>query len=140
MVVAFVGFVSRWPGADLAAQLGAGHRFAAALAASIVTWFTFPPSSVFILAGGPLVESTDGELAYTAPLAAITAAVVGVNLDLAPFFGYHLLWPDGFDGRFEWPVAPIAFAAGVAVFGFRRGVIEVIAGCAVAGLVAQLVR
>ncbi len=140
MVVAFVGFVSRWPGARLAAQLGAGHRFAGKLAASIVTWFAFLPSLVFILAGGPLVESTRADLEYTAPLAAITAAVVGVNFDLAPFLGYLVLWLQGFDGRFEWPVAPIAFTAGVALFGFRRGVIEVIGGCAVAGLVAQLVR
>ena len=68
----------------------------------MVTCFTFLPSFFFILAGGPLVESTHGKLRFTAPLTAITAAVVGVILNLAMFFAYHVLWPHGFDGRFEW--------------------------------------
>ena len=72
-----------------------------ALAATVVTFFTFLPSFVFILAGGPLVEATHGKLGFTAPLSAITAAVVGVILNLALFFAYHVLWPQGFGGRFD---------------------------------------
>ncbi|MCW5662163.1 MAG: chromate efflux transporter [Burkholderiaceae bacterium] len=135
MVVAFVGFVGGWQASDLAALFGPDRRFvAAALAAAIVTWFTFLPSFVFILAGGPLVEATHDDLKFTAPLTAITAAVVGVIVNLALFFGWHVLWPAGKDGPFEWPAAVIALAAAIALFRFKRGVIEVIAACALAGL------
>lgn len=67
-----------------------------------MSWFTFLPSFLFILIGGPLVESTRGNLNFTAPLTAITAAVVGVIVNLAMLFGYYLLWPEGFEGAFEW--------------------------------------
>ena len=95
MVVAFVGFVGGW-GREV---LGPDALFlGAALAACVVSFFTFLPSFVFIFAGGPLVEATHGKLGFTAPLSAITAAVVGVILNLALFFAYHLLWPAGFSG------------------------------------------
>jgi len=134
MVVAFVGFV----GAYTKALLGPDALFlAGALAATLVTYFTFLPSFLFILAGGPLVESTHGDVQFTAPLTAITAAVVGVILNLALFFGYHVLWPNGFSGAFDWISAPIAIAAAVALFRFKRNVIEVIAVCALVGLVLK---
>lgn len=137
MVVAFVGFV----GGYLQPMFGADHPFlAGAIAASLVTWFTFLPSFLFILAGGPLVESTHNELKFTAPLTGITAAVVGVILNLALFFGYHVLWPNGFGGAFDWPSALIAIAAAVALFRFRRGVIQVLLACALAGLAVHLLR
>jgi len=137
MVVAFVGFV----GGYVHPMLGVEHPFlAGAIAAGLVTWFTFLPSFLFILAGGPLVESTHNELKFTAPLTGITAAVVGVILNLALFFGYHVLWPHGFDGTFDWPSAIIAFAAAIALFRFKRGVIQVLLGCAVAGLAVHLLR
>jgi chromate transporter len=133
MVVAFVGFVGGW-----AKQvLGPDALFAgAALAATVVTFFTFLPSFVFILAGGPLVEATHGKLGFTAPLSAITAAVVGVIVNLALFFAYHVLWPQGFSGRFEWLSAAIAVAAAVALFRLKVGVIPLLGACAAAGLVA----
>ncbi len=135
MVVAFVGFVGGYLSAELRAMFGPDMLFVAgAVAASLVTWFTFLPSFVFILAGGPLVESTHGDLKFTAPLTAITAAVVGVILNLALFFGYHVLWPHGFSGTFDWISALIALAAAVALLRFKRNVIEVIAVCAVVGL------
>ncbi|WP_447919773.1 chromate efflux transporter [Achromobacter aegrifaciens] len=135
MVVAFVGFVGGY-GHSL---LGPDLLFAAgALAASIVTWFTFLPSFLFILAGGPLVEATKEDLKFTAPLTAITAAVVGVILNLAVFFGYHVLWPKGLAGHFDWGSALIALGAATALFRFKRGVIEVIAACAVIGLIVKL--
>ncbi|MCY1330985.1 putative chromate transport protein [compost metagenome] len=135
MVVAFVGFL----GGYLHPMFGADLTFlAGAVAASLVTWFTFLPSFLFILAGGPLVESTHNELKFTAPLTGITAAVVGVILNLALFFGYHVLWPQGFEGRFDWPSAVIALAAAVALFRFQRGVIQVLLACAVTGLAVHL--
>ncbi|MDH4563927.1 chromate efflux transporter [Pseudomonas sp. BN411] len=137
MVVAFVGFV----GGYVHPMFGADQAFlAGAIAASLVTWFTFLPSFLFILAGGPLVESTHNELKFTAPLTGITAAVVGVILNLALFFGYHVLWPEGFEGRFDWPSAVIALAAAVALFRFKRGVIQVLLACAVTGLAVHLLR
>jgi chromate transporter len=146
MVVAFVGFIGGWQSADLqavfgnAANAGSGRFLAGALAATVVTWFTFLPSFLFILAGGPLVEATHGDLKLTAPLTAITAAVVGVILNLALFFAYHVLWPSGFGGRFDVASAAIALAAAVALFRFKRNVIHVIAACALAGLAIHLLR
>jgi chromate transporter len=137
MVVAFVGFVGGW-----ARQvLGPETLFAgAALAACVATFFTFLPSFVFILAGGPLVESTHGKLAFTAPLSAITAAVVGVIVNLALFFAYHVLWPEGFGRRFEWASALIAAGAAVALFRFKLGVLPLLGACAAIGLGIQLLR
>jgi chromate transporter len=137
MVVAFVGFI----GSYLGEVFGPEHLFAAgAVGATVVTWFTFLPSFLFILAGGPLVESTHNDLKFTAPLSAITAAVVGVILNLALFFGYHVLWPQGFTGQFDVISAAIAVAAAIALFRFKRNVMEVIAACAVVGLLVSLVR
>lgn len=134
MVVAFVGFI----GGYVKALFGPDMLFlAGAMAAVLVTWFTFLPSFIFILAGGPLVESTHGDLKFTAPLTAITAAVVGVILNLAMFFGYHVLWPKGFVGTFDWLSALIALAAAIALFRYKRNVIEVIAACAVIGLILK---
>ncbi|MEO8079397.1 MAG: chromate efflux transporter [Caldimonas sp.] len=136
MVVAFVGFVGGWT----VQVLGPDALFAgAALAASVVTFFTFLPSFVFILAGGPLVEATHGRIGFTAPLAAITAAVVGVILDLAVFFAWHVLWPQGLGGRFDAVSAAIVVAAAVALFRFRAGVLPLLGACAVLGLVATWV-
>ena len=131
MVVAFVGFVGGWGqqvfGPDALAMAGM-------LAASVVTFFTFLPSFVFILAGGPLIESTHGNLKFTAPLTAITAAVVGVILNLAMFFAYHVLWPQGFGGRFDGVSAAITLGAAVALFRFKLGVMPLLAVCAILGL------
>ena len=99
--------------------------------------FTFLPSFIFILAGGPLVESTHDDLKFTAPLTAITAAIVGVILNLAMFFGYYVLWPQGLTGAFDWISALIALLAAIALFRFKRSVIEVIAVCAIIGLIVK---
>jgi chromate transporter len=95
---------------------------------------------VFILAGAPLVESTHGNLHFSAPLSAITAAVVGVVLNLALFFAWHVLWPEGFSGAFEWPAAVLAVLAAVALLYWKRGVIEVLAASACCGLLISLLR
>jgi len=95
MVVAFVGFV----GGYVNMAYGPDHLFlAGAAAAVLVTWFTF----LFILAGGPFIETTHNDLEFTVPLTAITAALVGVILNLALFFGYHVLCPAGFEGKPDW--------------------------------------
>ena len=134
MVVAFVAFV----GGYVKAVCGPDQQFlGGAVAAILVTWFTFLPSIVFILAGGPLVESTHNNLKFTAPLTAITAAVVGVILNLTLFFGYHVLWPAGFSGAFDWVSAVIALIAAITLFRFKAKVMYVILACAVAGFLVQ---
>ena len=135
MVVAFVGFVGGW-GQQV---LGQDAVFlGAALAAVLVTYFTFLPSFIFILAGGPLVEATHGKLGFTAPLSAITAAVVGVIVNLALFFAYHVLWPQGFAGRFDTVSALITAGAALALFRFKLGVLPLLGACAAVGLAVTL--
>jgi chromate transporter len=130
MVVAFVGFVGGW----VTEFLGPDRHFAAgALAATVVTYFTFLPSFIFILLGGPLIETTHGEIKFTAPLTGITAAVVGVILNLAVFFAYHVLWPQGLHGRFDWLSAAIGIAAFIALWRYKIGVMPVIGACAALG-------
>ena len=121
MVVAFVGFI----GAGVAGAL-------------VATYFTFLPSFIFIFMGAPFIETTHGDLRFTAPLTGITAAVVGVILNLAVFFAYHVLWPGGRSGAFDWASAVIGVAAFVALFRFKAGIIPVIAVCAALGLAARL--
>jgi chromate transporter len=148
MVVAFVGFVGGWT-----QELFGPDRLAVAgiAGATVATIFTFLPSFLFILVGAPVVERTRDELAFTAPLTAITASVVGVILNLAVFFAYHVLWPNGFavapewsniagfisglgDG-FEWFSALIAVAAFFALWRLKVGIIPVIAASALVGVV-----
>jgi chromate transporter len=136
MVVAFVGFVGAWTkeifGPD--ALLLAGFA-----GASVATFFTFLPSFLFILAGAPLVEATHGDLKFTAPLTSITAAVVGVILNLAVFFAWHVLWPQAteaapFAGEFRWFSAIVAILAFFALWQYRLDIMKVIGACALAGL------
>lgn len=135
MVVAFVGFVGGWSkeifGPDSLLLAGVAG-------ASVATLFTFLPSFLFILLGGPAVEATRGDIKFTAPLTGITAAVVGVVINLAVFFAYHVLWPQGFDANFEWFSALIGAAAFIALFRYRLGIVTVIAACAALGLVYSL--
>ena len=100
---------------------------------------TFLPSFLFIFLGGPAVEATRHDLKFAAPLTAITAAVVGVIINLALFFAYHVLWPQGFSGNFEWPAALIGIAAFITLFRFNSGIIPVILSCAGAGLCYYLI-
>jgi len=135
MVVAFVGFVGGWT----QAIFGADSLFVSgAAAAAVVTFFTFLPSFLFILLGGPFIESTHGNLKFTAPLTGITAAVVGVIVNLAVFFAYHVLWPAGLSGRFEWPAAVIGLAAAVALIRLKVGVIPVVLVSGLCGLALSL--
>ncbi|MEK8051380.1 chromate efflux transporter [Ideonella sp. DXS22W] len=135
MVVAFVGFVGGWGqplfGADSAALSGS-------LTAAVVTFFTFLPSFAFILLGGPFIETTHGRLGFTAPLTAITAAVVGVILNLALFFAWHVLWPAGWGGGVEWPAAVIGIVAALALWRGKQSVLRVVLGAGLAGLAWRL--
>lgn len=119
MVVAFVGFI----GASTQEVFGPDLPLLAGIAgAGVATFFTFLPSFLFILCGAPLAEATHGDLKFTAPLTAITAAVVGVVVNLAVFFAWHALWPAGTDAALHGRV-PVVRGGG---FGDRlRGPAEV---------------
>ncbi len=106
--------------------------------AIVATFFTFLPSFLFIFLGAPAIEATRRDLKFTAPLTGITAAVVGVILNLAVFFAYHVLWPQGFAGRFEWFSVFIGIAAFFALFRYKVGVIPVVLGCGGIGLAYTL--
>jgi chromate transporter len=135
MIVAFVGFVGGWTHGFLGPD---ALVVAGVLGAVVATFFTFLPSFLFILVGAPAVEASRHELHFTAPLTGITAAVVGVILNLAVFFAYHVLWPEGLDGEFEWFSALLGIAAFIALFRFKMGIIPLIAACAVIGAGYQL--
>ena len=140
MVVAFVGFVGGWTKSVLGPEL----LFAgAALAACVVAFFTFLPSFLFILVGGPLVEATHGQLKFTAPLTAITAAVVGVIVNLALFFAWKIWWPAAtrdapMGGSFEWFSMLLTIAAAIALMRFKANVITVIVACGALGVAKTL--
>ncbi len=131
MVTTFVGFVGAWQHPPF----GGEQMFAAGAAgALVVTFFTFLPSFVFIFLGAPLIEKTHGNLHLAAPLTGITAAVVGVIASLALFFAWHVYWPQGWQGPFEWPAMIIGATALGALFRWPTRVIRVIAASALAGL------
>jgi len=135
MVVAFVGFVGGWTRELFGPELLPWSGIAGAC---VATLFTFLPSFLFILVGGPAVEASRHEIRFSAPLTGITAAVVGVIVNLALFFAWHVLWPQGFDGRFEWFSAALGVAAFIALFRYQAGVVPVIGACAALGLIYSL--
>ncbi len=128
MIVAFVGFLGGWTHAIFGDNL----LLAGIAGACVAAWFTFLPSFLFILAGGPLVESTRGNVRMTGPLTAISAAVVGVIVSLALFFGQHVFFNAG---QIDHAAIAISAAACLALFRYHAGPIKLIAACAVAGLV-----
>jgi chromate transporter len=136
MVVSFVGYLGAYAQPVLSGLSASGS---AVLGAVVATWFTFLPSFIFILGGGPLVEHTQNQLRFTAPLTAITAAVVGVMLNLALFFAYHVLWPQGLTGRFEWLSALLTVACAFALLRLKWSVLRVLAVSAVVGLLFYFV-
>jgi chromate transporter len=139
MIVAFVGFLAGWN--DVMAHSGHATGIAAAMAtagACVATFFTFLPSFVFILAGGPVVESTRDNIRLTAPLTAISAAVVGVIVSLAVFFArqvFHTALPLP---QWDWLAVAIALAAAFALMRRKAGTVTVLLACAAGGLVVSL--
>jgi len=136
MVVAFVGFVGGWTKEIFGPEL---LPLAGVAGAVIATFFTFLPSFLFILIGGPAVEATRNQDKFTAPLTGITAAVVGVILNLALFFAYHVLWPEGFEGHFDGWSLLIGLVAFVALIRYKLGILPVIAISAGIGLLIAFI-
>jgi chromate transporter len=146
MVVQFVGFLAayRAPGSlspMLAGTLGAG----------LTTWVTFAPCFLWIFLGAPYIERLRANRALSASLAAITAAVVGVILNLAVWFALHTLFHETTTvtagplhllaptlSSAYWPAWLLSAAAAVATFRFHTGMFNVLAGCAAGGLLLKL--
>ncbi|MHA3891646.1 chromate efflux transporter [Acinetobacter sp. GXMZU3951] len=136
MIVAYVGFL----GGYTQALLGGEQLFlAGVIGACIATWFTFLFSFVFILVGAPLIETTQQHIRLHAPLTAITAAVVGVILNLGLFFAYHVLWPQGFSAQFDWVALLLTGLAATLLFYFKLSIIRVIVMTALLGLPAYFI-
>jgi chromate transporter len=136
MIVSYVGFVGGWTKEIFANQL----ILSGFVAASVVTFFTFLPSFLFILLGAPIVEATRHEIKFTAPLTAITAAVVGVILNLACFFAYHVFFPNGFSGTVQWPSIIICTFAIIALIRFKTNIMLVIGLAALIGVALKYLQ
>lgn len=131
MVLQFVGFVGGWQHPGVLSPLAA-----ATLGAAITTWVTFLPCFLFVFLGAPHIEKLGQQPKLSAALTAITAAVVGVILNLGVNFTQDALWPKS--GPLDLFVAVLAIAAFVAIQRFKIGLIPVIGVCAALGLAKHL--
>ena len=130
MVLQFVGFMGGWNHPGNLAPL-----VAATAGALLTTWVTFVPCFLWIFLGAPYIERLRGNLHLTAVLSAITAAVVGVVLNLAVWFGLHAIFPGGAPDWFAVVLALIAF---VGMLRWRWDIIPVVLGAGTLGLIYQL--
>jgi chromate transporter len=147
MVVQHVGFLAGYRSAD-----GLPPLLAGTLAGLLVTWVTFTPCFLWVFLGAPYVEALRGARALNAALSAVTAAVVGVIMNLAVWFALHTWFRDAHPVRAMglWFDAPtiasldpwalvLSVAAMVAIFRFKTGMIPTLLACAVAGVILNLV-
>lgn len=131
MVLQFVGFVGGWQHPGALSPLAA-----ATLCAFITTWVTFIPCFGFIFLGGPHVERLGGMPLVSAALTSLTAAVIGLIMNLGVQFARHAIWPDAIHTR--WPLAALAIAALLALTRFRIGMVPIIGICALIGILGAL--
>jgi chromate transporter len=138
MVVAFVAYL----GGVAKDVMGDNAFLSGALAACVVTFFTFLPSFFFIFVGAPFIEATRSNVRLAAPLSAITAAVVGVIANLAVFFAWHVWWPNSttgktggvFQGGIDLFAVAVTAIATLALIRYKVNVIGVIAAAGALGV------
>ena len=146
MVLQFVGFMAAYrdPGA-------LSPMLAGTLGGLLATWVTFTPCFLWIFLGAPFIETMRGNKGLAGALTAITAAVVGVILNLSVWFALHTVFRDtmpvrSFGLSFDMPVLSsmdlpaliLAIAAATAIFRFNIGMLTVLAGSCAAGIVLRL--
>jgi chromate transporter len=146
MVVQYVGFLAGYRTPDILPPL-----LTATLAGLLVTWVTFVPCFLWVFLGAPYVEALRGVRALGAALSAVTAAVVGVILNLAVWLGIHVFFREavawqGFGLNLSLPVLPsldilaaiLAVAAALTIFCFKAGIIQTLLACSLVGVALQL--
>ena len=146
MVLQFVGFMGAFRDPGSLPPLLAG-----ALGGVLTTWVTFVPCFLWIFAGAPFVETLRGNKALSSALSAITAAVVGVILNLAIWFALHTLFGEVHEVRalgmalavpnpatINLPALVLTLAAILAVFRFKVGMLQVLAACSAVGVLYYL--
>jgi chromate transporter len=129
MVLQFIGFMAAWNHPE-----GMSQTASAVTGALITTWTTFLPSFLFIFLGAPYMELVRGNRNLTSALSGITAAVVGVILNLALVFGAVVIWPHGLAGGTNWFAAIMSITALVALYRFKADVLWVVIGGGLIGL------
>ncbi|HRH46390.1 MAG TPA: chromate efflux transporter, partial [Pyrinomonadaceae bacterium] len=122
MVLQFIGFMAGWNNPIS----GLDQTSSAIIGALITTYVTFLPSFLFIFIGAPYIESLRGNQNLTGALSGVTAAVVGVVLNLALVFGAAVIFPNGLTGNIEWFAAVMSVAAFVAMYKFKVDVLWVV--------------
>jgi chromate transporter len=128
MVLQFVGFLGGW---NQSGQLS--PLLAATIGAFITTWTTFVPCFLWIFLGAPHIEQLRGNVKLTSALSAVTAAVVGVVLNLAVWFGLHVLFPGR--GTVDWFTVVISILAFIGMQKWKWDIIPVVLGAGAIGLI-----
>jgi chromate transporter len=131
MVVQFVGFMAGWNFHGIFSPLAGGI-----IGSLVAAYFTFLPCFLFIFLGGPYIEKFRGNKKLTGALSSITAAVVGVVLNLAVWFGIHVLFADA--AGFNWFAAAVGLGSFIAIQWGRVGVISVILSAGALGILNGL--
>ncbi len=129
MVLQFVGFMAAWNYPQVFSPTLSG-----VIGALVTTYTTFLPSFLFIFLGAPYIESLRGARNLTGALSGITAAVVGVILNLALVFGAAVIWPSGLAGGNNWFAAVMSAAAFLVLYRLKADVLWVVVGGGLIGL------
>ncbi|HJR06176.1 MAG TPA: chromate transporter [Pyrinomonadaceae bacterium] len=130
MVLQFVGFMAGWNHPPD----GIGQTTSAVVGALVTTYTTFLPCFLFIFLGAPYIEILRGNRNLTGALSGITAAVVGVILNLALVFGAAVIWPHGFTGGVNWFAAVLSVVAFIALYRLKLDVLWVVLAGGALGL------
>jgi len=133
MVLQFVGFMAGWNHPE-----GLTPALSGVTGALVTTYATFLPCFIFIFLGAPYIEVLRGNKDLAGALTGITAAIVGVILNLALVFGAAVIWPHGLAGETNWFAVAMSVAAFVALYRFKADVLWVVLGGGLIGLALAL--
>jgi chromate transporter len=128
MVLQFVGFMGAWQHPE-----GLSPLVAASFGALLTTWCTFTPCFLWIFLGGPHIEQLRGNQKLTSALSAVTAAIVGVILNLAVWFALHVFFPSA--GAIDWFAIVLCVVALVLMLRYKVDIIPVVLGSGAIGLI-----